>query len=212
MPVESATIVELTNVGCKFDYYGGAKGKGPAMRFGPIEKLGDAVDLVVMPRHRESQHLLQERAEPGRLLGQVDLTRLKAGALSFHSHKFVALGLDANGYRYAPIINLPGDVIPPDRRIHRAGLKSPARPSSRPSQRLMSHRGLNRSGHVRFQGLSGRKMARRSRVRDVPETDIQSRPRDGLNRRRPRVPPRPSCSMQGPLVPSPPGGAADPRS
>ena len=93
------TIVELTNVGCKFDYYGGAKGKGPAMRFGPIEKLGDAIDLVVMARHRESQHLLQERAKPGRLLGQVDLTRLKAGALSFHPHKFVALGLDANGYR-----------------------------------------------------------------------------------------------------------------
>ena len=71
------------------------------MRFGPIEKLGDAIDLVVMARHRESQHLVQECGEPGRLLGQVDLTRLEACALSFHPHDLVAVRLNGNWHRNA---------------------------------------------------------------------------------------------------------------
>src|SRR5262249_60607561 len=68
----------------------------PAMRFGPIEKLRNAVDLVVMPRVGEGQNLMHEIAEPGRFLRQVDLTRFKARALSFHPHDLVLLRLDAD--------------------------------------------------------------------------------------------------------------------
>ena len=70
-----------------------------AMRFGPIEKLRHAVDLVVMARIREGQHLVQERGEPRRLLGQVDLKLFKACALGLHPHDLVALRLDADGHR-----------------------------------------------------------------------------------------------------------------
>ena len=75
--------------------------KSGFIRFGPFEKLRNTVDLIVMASVRKCEDFVQKLAEPGRLPGQVDLTRLKARALSFHAHELVAFWLDSDGHGHA---------------------------------------------------------------------------------------------------------------
>src|SRR3984893_16548141 len=70
-------------------------------RFRPIEKLRNAVDLIVVSPFRKPQHLMQECGEPGRLFGQIDLAGFEAGALGLHAHELITLRSDTDGHRHA---------------------------------------------------------------------------------------------------------------
>jgi hypothetical protein len=58
----------------------------------------NAVDLIVMTSVRQGQNIKQECVEPGRLLGQMDLTGFEARALGFRTSLF-----DANGHGSASL-------------------------------------------------------------------------------------------------------------
>ena len=47
--------------------------------FAPVEELGQAVDLIVIPRVREGKDLMQEATEPGRFLGKKTWPASKRG-------------------------------------------------------------------------------------------------------------------------------------
>jgi hypothetical protein len=60
-----------------------------------IQKLRGAVDLIVITTVGESQNFMQKLCEPWRFPGQVNLAALETGSLRFHSHKLIALWLNA---------------------------------------------------------------------------------------------------------------------
>jgi hypothetical protein len=69
------------------------------MHLAPIEKLRDAVDLVIVTSVRKSQNLVQEVTEPRRIIGQMNLPCFKERALGSHAVALVAFRLDANRQR-----------------------------------------------------------------------------------------------------------------
>src|SRR5262245_56417917 len=70
-------------------------------RFFSTQKLGNTIDLIVVPRVREGEEFMQEVVEPRCFFGQIDLAGLEAGALGFHAHDLVTLGLDPDRHRHA---------------------------------------------------------------------------------------------------------------
>src|SRR5262249_29482080 len=67
----------------------------------PFEKLRGRIDLVVMTRVWKCEKFVQEVTEPRSFLRQVYLTCLKASALGFHAHEFVAYWRNADGHGHA---------------------------------------------------------------------------------------------------------------
>ena len=47
----------------------------------PGQKLGQTIDLIVMPARRKGQHFFLKRLQPGGFLGQVDVPGLNRGRM-----------------------------------------------------------------------------------------------------------------------------------
>ena len=68
----------------------------------PTEKLRDAVDLIVVPAVGKGEQLIEKLAQPGRVPGKDDSSRLEIRQLSLGARQLVALRLNADGSRHTP--------------------------------------------------------------------------------------------------------------
>ena len=66
----------------------------------PGQKLGQTIDLIVMPAGWKGQHFFLKRLQPGGFLGQVDVPSLNGSRMRMQPHHFVPLGRDANWFRH----------------------------------------------------------------------------------------------------------------
>ena len=69
----------------------------------PTEKLRDAVDLIVVPAVGKGEQLIEKLAQPGRVPGKDDSSRLEIRQLSLGARQLVALRLNADGSRHTRV-------------------------------------------------------------------------------------------------------------
>ena len=69
----------------------------------PTEKLRDAVDLIVVSAVGEGEQLIEKLAQPGRVPGKDDSSRLEIRQLSLGARQLVALRLNADGNRHTRV-------------------------------------------------------------------------------------------------------------
>ncbi len=69
----------------------------------PTEKLHDAVDLIVVPAVGKGEQLIEKLAQPGRVPGKDDSSRLEIRQLSLGARQLVALRLNADGSRHTRV-------------------------------------------------------------------------------------------------------------
>ena len=69
----------------------------------PTEKLRDAVDLIVVPAVGKGEQLVEKLAQPGRVPGKEDSSRLEIRQLSLGARQLVALRLNADGSRHTRV-------------------------------------------------------------------------------------------------------------
>ena len=69
----------------------------------PTEKLRDAVDLIVVPAVGKGEKLVEKLAQPGRVPGKEDSSRLEIRQLSLSARQLVALRLNADGSRHTRV-------------------------------------------------------------------------------------------------------------
>jgi hypothetical protein len=102
--VPSAAILRGPPPGGPWDGLRDSSHEGNIVRFqvlgGPLQELRDAVDLIVMARIGEGEHLVEERSEPMRLQGNAEVARLDLRRLRLEAFELGADGLDPDRVRH----------------------------------------------------------------------------------------------------------------
>ena len=89
----AGSLIVATTVDRECDSHGRL---GPWMRR-PMQKLREAIDLIVVPAIRELENLIDKISEPNCLCRKMNLTRFYSRRLSDKAISFVSLRNDTDG-------------------------------------------------------------------------------------------------------------------